>query len=110
MIEGSIRPPFNHAWGYLDTKTVMDKHAHAHEEVYFVFEGEGFAVVGDERKPVGPGDVINIPSNVPHTMENAKDAPFLWAWPSGGIATRTPLPCAGRRQAEASRQGAGTIR
>lgn len=57
----------------------MDKHAHAHEEVYFVFEGEGFAVVGDERKPVGPGDVINIPSNVPHTMENAKDAPFLWA-------------------------------
>ncbi len=79
VIEGSIRPPFNHAWGYLDTKTVMDKHAHAHEEVYFVFEGEGFAVVGDERKPVGPGDVINIPSNVPHTMENAKDAPFLWA-------------------------------
>lgn len=61
-----------------------------------MFEGEGFAVVGDERKPVGPGDVINIPSNVPHTMENAKDAPFLWA-ASGGIATRTPLPCAGRR-------------
>ena len=79
VIEGCLHPPFQHAWGYLDTKTAMDKHAHAHEEVYFVFKGEGFAVVGDERCPVKAGDVINIPSNVPHTMENAKDEPFLWA-------------------------------
>ena len=44
---------------------------HSHErrdEVWTVIEGEGILVVNDERKNVGPGDVIQLPAGCKHTI------------------------------------------
>ena len=84
VLPAGMKAPFKHAWGYLNTKGAMELHAHPALEVYFFFQGNGFVVVGDERKPVTCGDVVEIPSNVMHTVENDIDSPLLWAalwWP-----------------------------
>lgn len=71
--------PFGHAWGYHAGPGEMELHAHPTQEVYFFFDGNGFVVVGDEREPVGPGDVIHIPPNAMHTVINESDKELLWA-------------------------------
>ena len=84
VLPGGMKAPFQHAWVYLAGKGSMELHAHAAREVYFFFSGEGFVVVGDERAPMRCGDVVDIPSNVMHTVENERDEPLLWAalwWP-----------------------------
>jgi len=79
VLPAGMEAPFDHAWGYLAGKGSMELHAHLAAEVYFFFGGEGFVVVGDERQPVRCGDVIDIPRNVLHTVENETDSPLLWA-------------------------------
>ena len=44
---------------------------HSHErrdEVWTVVEGEGILVLDDERKTVGPGEVIHLPAGCKHTI------------------------------------------
>jgi len=45
-------------------------HEHIPEQVYFILEGKGLMTVGGEKKAVGPGDCIFIPSGMPHGLEN----------------------------------------
>ena len=46
------------------------KHIHVtHDEVGYVLGGSGSVTVGDETRPVRPGDVWVIPSNTPHSGE-----------------------------------------
>ncbi len=79
VLPSGMKAPFKHAWGYHPGKGRMELHAHPAPEVYFFFSGEGFVVVGDEREPVRCGDVVEIPPNVLHTVENERDTPLLWA-------------------------------
>ena len=40
------------------------------EQTFFVLEGHGEVTIGGETKPIGPGDVVFIPRNTPHTTES----------------------------------------
>jgi len=40
------------------------------EEIYYILEGRGSMRVGDEIKPVGPGDAIAIPPGSLHQITN----------------------------------------
>lgn len=79
VLPPGMRAPFKHAWGYLAGNGAMELHAHPSDEVYFFFQGDGFVVVGDERRAVGCGDVVEIPPNVMHTVQNESGRPLLWA-------------------------------
>lgn len=49
---------------------------HSHEmrgESWTVLSGKGRAVVGDEEKKVGPGDVVRMAAGVPHTLHAETD-------------------------------------
>jgi len=51
---------------------VVPKHAHVHEQITYVLEGWLRLTVGDdgaETYDLRPGDVIHLPSNVPHGAE-----------------------------------------
>jgi mannose-6-phosphate isomerase-like protein (cupin superfamily) len=40
------------------------------EEIYYILSGNGRMQIGDEVRPVGPGDAIAIPPGAIHTIEN----------------------------------------
>lgn len=46
------------------------------DEIYYVLDGVGEMTVGDETRPVGPGDAIHIPPNNRHTLRNTGDVPM----------------------------------
>jgi mannose-6-phosphate isomerase-like protein (cupin superfamily) len=39
------------------------------EETYFILDGAGTMVLGDEEVPIGPGDTVLIPPGLPHAIE-----------------------------------------
>ena len=45
-------------------------HNHAWEHEVFILEGECLVICGGERKKVGPGYAVLIPSNVTHNFRN----------------------------------------
>lgn len=45
-------------------------HQHAPEQVYVILAGTGHMRVGEEEEDVGTGDLIYIPPNVVHAIEN----------------------------------------
>jgi quercetin dioxygenase-like cupin family protein len=44
-------------------------HAHPHEQVSYLAEGEIILVLDGERTHLKPGDVFLVPSGVPHTIQ-----------------------------------------
>ncbi len=48
---------------------------HAHEEGFYVLEGELEFQVAGERLRVGAGSFVMVPIDVPHTFSNPGDAP-----------------------------------
>ena len=48
-------------------------HSHAPEQVYVVVRGRGKMKVGDEERLVVEGDLIHIPPDTLHGMENISD-------------------------------------
>jgi mannose-6-phosphate isomerase-like protein (cupin superfamily) len=73
-----MKAPFGDAWGYLEGKSMMEAHSHPTDEVYFVFKGKGYCHIGDERFAIEPGDVIQVPPDVTHTMECEDGNSLLW--------------------------------
>lgn len=54
--------------------------AHAHsvqDKLYFIVEGAGEAMVGDETSAVVPGDFVFAPAGVLHSMKNTGDTPLI---------------------------------
>ncbi|MFM8281996.1 MAG: cupin domain-containing protein [Planctomycetaceae bacterium] len=49
--------------------TTPHHHAVA-EEIYYILSGEALMTLGNERRPVAPGDAIAIPPGVRHTILN----------------------------------------
>ncbi len=43
-------------------------HTHPTHEFYFVMRGEGTMVIDDERRRVGPGDLVYIPPDAVHSL------------------------------------------
>ena len=77
-----MNEPFSHLYGHLETNGIMDGsrkgHAHPTAEIYIMMAGEGFVIINDEEAPVKAGDVIEIPRNASHTMENRSGHPLTW--------------------------------
>lgn len=46
--------------------TRVDMHKHESEQITYVIEGRLVFEIGDRSVSVGPGDIVAIPSNVPH--------------------------------------------
>ena len=53
---------------------VVEEHAHPHEQVGMVLEGQAIFWIGSEEKTLKPGDLYRIPGNVKHRVL-ALDAP-----------------------------------
>jgi quercetin dioxygenase-like cupin family protein len=53
-------------------------HTHEFEDhVVYVVRGRALARLGDERREVGPGDLIAIPKRVPHSFDQQGDEQFV---------------------------------
>lgn len=49
-------------------------HEHIPEETYFVVSGKGKMTVGDEVRDIVAGDLVLVPTGVPHGLHNDSDA------------------------------------
>ena len=59
----------------LEPHSVVERHAHPHEQVGMVLQGRAVFSIGAEEKTLGPGDMFRIPGGVPHKVV-ALDEPF----------------------------------
>ncbi len=53
--------------------TLAAMHSHPHEQVVMMVSGKLRLAVGDEETMMGPGDLVVIPSGVPHEAEAIED-------------------------------------
>jgi len=49
------------------------RHEHDPEQVYVIITGEGVMSVGDDERAVEAGDLVHIPANTEHGLENTGD-------------------------------------
>jgi mannose-6-phosphate isomerase-like protein (cupin superfamily) len=64
-------------------------HNQDQEEIYLILEGSGEMCLGDERTPVGAGQVVYIPPRVFHQLTNTGSAPMRMIYcygPAGDVA------------------------
>ena len=52
---------------HLDKGAVVAEHQHHHEQVSQILSGKLEFTVGDQKRVLGPGEVLHIPSNLPHS-------------------------------------------
>lgn len=56
-------------------------HAHAdREEVYFVIQGKGLMIVGEDRCEIGPGDAVYVPHGEFHATHNTGNTVLDYIW------------------------------
>jgi mannose-6-phosphate isomerase-like protein (cupin superfamily) len=60
-------------WVDIDPGSGQRSHSHAPEQVYVVVRGRGKMKVGDEERLVTEGDLIYIPPDTLHGIENRSD-------------------------------------
>ena len=54
-------------------------HHHAvTEEIYYILSGTAAMTLGEETRPVGPGDAIAIPPGARHTIRNTGDQELVF--------------------------------
>ena len=61
---------------YLDKGAVVPRHAHDNEQITYILEGAVRFWIGDDESyeiDVLAGEVLHIPSNVPHKAEALED-------------------------------------
>ena len=78
---------------YLKQGCVVPKHAHENEQFTYIIEGALRFWIGDDGKEelvVRAGEVLHIPSNLPHKAEALEDtldmdvfSPPRWDWLNG---------------------------
>jgi quercetin dioxygenase-like cupin family protein len=52
----------------LDPHAVVEEHAHPHEQVGMVLQGQAIFFIGGEEKTLQAGDLYRIPGNVRHRV------------------------------------------
>jgi mannose-6-phosphate isomerase-like protein (cupin superfamily) len=57
-------------WVEVEPGARQVRHSHDPEQVYVVVAGEGEMFVGDDRRPVAAGDLVYVPPNTDHGIEN----------------------------------------
>jgi len=62
-------------WVEVDPGARQMRHHHDPEQVYVIVQGAGMMHVSDEVESVARGDLIHIPSNEEHYVENTGDEP-----------------------------------
>jgi mannose-6-phosphate isomerase-like protein (cupin superfamily) len=65
-------------WVYIAPGKKQPLHSHAEQQVYVVIEGHGVVHVDEDSQSVKSGDLIYIPSNAVHGMENTGDTPLSY--------------------------------
>jgi len=55
----------------------LPEHAHFHEQVSIIKEGEMELTVGDETFRLKPGQILTIPSNAPHSGRAVSDCEIM---------------------------------
>jgi quercetin dioxygenase-like cupin family protein len=61
---------------YLDKGAIVPKHSHENEQITYILEGALRFWIGEDQQEeivVGAGEVLHIPSNVPHKAEALED-------------------------------------
>jgi quercetin dioxygenase-like cupin family protein len=61
---------------YLDKGAVVPKHSHENEQITYILEGALRFWIGEDQQEeivVNAGEVLHIPSNVPHKAEALED-------------------------------------
>ena len=64
-----------------------EQQPHAQDEVYIIQSGRGYSVIGDERRPVEPGEALFVPADVVHRFEDFSEDFAAWVifyGPEGG--------------------------
>lgn len=77
-------------WVEVDPGSRQVDHSHEPEQVYVLVNGEGRMRVGDETRRVGEGDLVYIPSNVDHGIENTGEDTLVYI--SAGTPTMDVRP------------------
>jgi mannose-6-phosphate isomerase-like protein (cupin superfamily) len=57
-------------WVEVEPGASQVPHAHDPEQVYVIVAGRGLMTVGDDRREVSAGELVHIPSNTDHGIEN----------------------------------------
>jgi quercetin dioxygenase-like cupin family protein len=61
---------------YLDKGCIVPKHSHENEQLTYILEGSLLFTLGEEQNlqvTVSAGEVLHIPSNLPHMAEALED-------------------------------------
>lgn len=61
----------------IEKEAVLPEHAHVHEQVTNILSGQLEMTVGGQTKVCVAGDVVCIPSNVPHSAKALTDCDLL---------------------------------
>jgi quercetin dioxygenase-like cupin family protein len=57
----------------LDKGAIVGEHKHPHEQISHIISGSMEFEVAGEKRVMGPGEVLYIPSNVPHAAVALED-------------------------------------
>ncbi|TMT85922.1 cupin domain-containing protein [Haloterrigena sp. H1] len=60
-------------WVDVEPGACQVTHEHDPEQVYVILSGTGVMTVGDEERAVAAGDLVHIPANTEHGLENTGD-------------------------------------
>ncbi|MDZ7760527.1 MAG: cupin domain-containing protein [Desulfovermiculus sp.] len=71
-------------WVNIAKGSSQKPHSHYPEQSYIIIHGQGNIFIGNERTSVEKGDLVYIPSNVIHYIENTGDNSLIY------ISTATP--------------------
>jgi mannose-6-phosphate isomerase-like protein (cupin superfamily) len=74
---------------YANGKTTGHSH-NDHEEVYYVIEGRGKMVVGDDEFDIKTGDALYVPFGAFHTTYNTGILPLRLLWVTARDETKQP--------------------
>ncbi|MBI5959628.1 MAG: cupin domain-containing protein [Chloroflexi bacterium] len=70
--------PLAVTWVTVEPGARQKIHHHISVQVYVIIQGGGLMHVGDETHQVTEGDLIYIPSDVPHGIENNTSQPLSY--------------------------------
>ncbi|MFC1491522.1 cupin domain-containing protein [Nitrospinota bacterium] len=56
---------------------VVNAHSHPNEQIIYLLEGKAKFRLGDEERDIEAGQVIHVPSNLPHRIETLTPVRYL---------------------------------
>lgn len=65
------------AYWTIDMNSALPEHSHPHEQVVNIIEGRFELTVGGEAIVIEPGEVVVIPSHVPHSGKSITDCRII---------------------------------